>query len=140
MLIYIFSGFLFSFIFPLFNMANNLSNIKIRKKPVMFFFFFSFASYLLPVISPDWHLWLHSFSYIKICQLWLVSQVVLVVEPACQWRRTKRHVFCPWVSKILWRRKWQPTPVFSPGESHGQRNLAGSSLQSCWELGTTEVT
>ena len=29
--------------------------------------------------------------------------------------------FDPWVGKIPWRRKWQPTPVFLPGESHGQR-------------------
>ena len=33
----------------------------------------------------------------------------------------------PWVRNILWRRKWQPTPVFLPGESQGQRNLAGYS-------------
>ena len=33
----------------------------------------------------------------------------------------------PWVGKIPWRRKWQPTPVFLPGESHGQRSLAGYS-------------
>ena len=33
----------------------------------------------------------------------------------------------PWVGKILWRRKWQPTPVFLPGKSHGQRILAGYS-------------
>ena len=31
----------------------------------------------------------------------------------------------PWVGKIPWRRKWQPTPVFLPGESHRQRNLVG---------------
>ena len=36
-----------------------------------------------------------------------------------------RHGFDPWVGKILWRRKWQPIPVFLPGESHGQRSLAG---------------
>jgi len=30
-----------------------------------------------------------------------------------------------WVEKILWRRKWQPTPVFLPGKSHGQRSLMG---------------
>ena len=35
--------------------------------------------------------------------------------------------FNPWVRKIPWRRKWQPTPVFLPGESHGQRSLAGYS-------------
>ena len=33
--------------------------------------------------------------------------------------------FDPWVWKILWRRAWQPIPVFLPGESHGQRSLAG---------------
>ena len=32
-----------------------------------------------------------------------------------------------WVRKIPWRRKWQPTPVFLPGESHGQRSLVGYS-------------
>ena len=33
--------------------------------------------------------------------------------------------FDPWVGKILWRRKWQATPVFLPGKSHGWKNLAG---------------
>ena len=33
--------------------------------------------------------------------------------------------FSPWVGKILWRRTQQPTPVFLPGESHGQKSLAG---------------
>ena len=33
--------------------------------------------------------------------------------------------FSPWVRKIPWRRKWQPTPVLLPGEFHGQRTLAG---------------
>ena len=35
--------------------------------------------------------------------------------------------FNPWVGKIPWRRKWQPTPVFLPGESHGERILEGYS-------------
>ena len=39
----------------------------------------------------------------------------------------QRPRFDPWVGKILWKRKWQPTPVFLPGESHGQRSLAGYS-------------
>ena len=34
------------------------------------------------------------------------------------------HGFSPWFEKIPWRRAWQPTPVFLPGESHGQRSLA----------------
>ena len=38
-------------------------------------------------------------------------------ESSCQFRRCRRHGFDPWVRKIPWRRKWQPTPVFLPGES-----------------------
>ena len=45
----------------------------------------------------------------------------------------RRHRFNPWVGKILWRRKWQLTPVFLPRESHGQRSLVG-----CKELDMTE--
>ena len=36
--------------------------------------------------------------------------------------------FAPWVRRIPWRRKWQPTPVCLPGEFHGQGSLAGYSL------------
>ena len=39
----------------------------------------------------------------------------------------KRRKFNPWVRKIPWIKAWQPTPVFLPGESHGQRSLAGYS-------------
>ena len=48
-------------------------------------------------------------------------------ESACQCRRCKRRRFDPWVGKIPQRRKWQSTPVFLPGESHGQRSLVGHS-------------
>ena len=41
---------------------------------------------------------------------------------------------------ILWRRKWQPTPVFLPGESHGRRSLVGCSPWGHTESDTTEVT
>ena len=47
-------------------------------------------------------------------------------ESACQCRRCKRLKRCgfdPCVRKIPWRRRWQPTPVFLPGKSHGQRSL-----------------
>ena len=47
-------------------------------------------------------------------------------ESACQCRRHRRRRFDPWVRKIP-RRDWQPTPVFLPGKSHGQRSLAGYS-------------
>ena len=58
-------------------------------------------------------------------------------EPACRCRRCKRLRFDPWVRKIPWRRVCQPTSVFLPGESHGQRN---SEAQSLKESDTTEVT
>ena len=48
-------------------------------------------------------------------------------EPACQCRRCKRCSFDPWVGKIPWRRAWQPTLVYLPGESHRQRSLVGYS-------------
>ena len=44
-------------------------------------------------------------------------------EPNCQSRRRKRCGLDPWVGKIPWKRAWQPTPIFLPGESHGQRIL-----------------
>ena len=43
-----------------------------------------------------------------------------------------------WVGKIPCRRKWQPTPVFVPGESHGQKSLVAYSPWGCKELNTTE--
>ena len=50
----------------------------------------------------------------------------------------RRPGFNPWVRKIPRRREWQPTPVFLPGESHGQRNLVGYSPWSHKELDPTK--
>ena len=53
------------------------------------------------------------------------SQVALVVKnlPASAGdTRDKRRGFSLWARKIPWGRKWQTTPVFLPGESHGQRS------------------
>ena len=61
-------------------------------------------------------------------------------EPACQCRRCKRHGFSSWAGKIPWRRKWQPTPVFLPGESHGQRRLRGYSPWGRKGVDRTEAT
>ena len=49
-------------------------------------------------------------------------------ESTCQCRRSG---FDPRVRKILWRRKWKPTPVFLPGKSHGQKSLRGYSPWGC---------
>ena len=46
-------------------------------------------------------------------------------EPACPCKRHKKFEFDRWVGRIPWKRVWQPTPVFFPGESHGQRVLVG---------------
>ena len=46
--------------------------------------------------------------------------------------------FDPWVGKISWRRKWQPTPVLLPGKSHGWRSLVRYSPWGHKELDTTE--
>ena len=48
-------------------------------------------------------------------------------ESSCQRRKHKRHGFDPWVRKLPWTREWKPTPVFLPGEFHGQRSLVGYS-------------
>ena len=62
----------------------------------------------------------------------------VVKEPSGQCRRLKRHGFDPWVRKIPWKRKWQPTPVSLPGESRGQRSLEGYSPWGRKERDTTE--
>ena len=61
-------------------------------------------------------------------------------ESACQSRRHKRHRFDPWVRKILWHMKWQPTPEFLPSKSHGQKSLVGCSRRGRKELDMTERT
>ena len=65
----------------------------------------------------------------------MVAQVgknlLLVQEMQEMWVRS-------WDGKIPWRRKRQPTPVFLPRESHGQRGLAGSSPRGHKESDTTE--
>ena len=71
---------------------------------------------------------------------WGWSQVRWRCEKNPSARRHKRRGFNPWVGKITWRRKWQPTPVFLPGESHGQRSLAGYSPRGHKELDRTEAT
>ena len=65
------------------------------------------------------------------------SQVAESTESACQCRGCK---FNSWVTKIPWRRIWQPTLVFLPGKSRGQRSLTGYSPWGRKEWDMTEVT
>ena len=60
-------------------------------------------------------------------------------EPTCQSSIWKRCGFDPWMGKIPWRRAWQLTPVFLPGESHGQRSLVGYGPQGWKELDMIET-
>ena len=56
-------------------------------------------------------------------EFWLCN-----LEQLLKSRRIKRCGFYPWVGNIPFRRKWQSTPVFLAGKSHGQRSLAGYSM------------
>ena len=71
--------------------------------------------------------------------LW-ASQAALVVKNLPANAGDIRHRFDPWVGTIPWRRAWQHTPVFLPGESHGQKSLVGYSPQDHRESDMTEVT
>ena len=52
--------------------------------------------------------------------IWTSPVAQMVVSQQC-----RRPRFNPWVGKIPWRRKWQPTPVFLSGKSHGLKSLVG---------------
>ena len=75
------------------------------------------------------------FSFLRNIHAVLHSDYLAQRSLISQWR--KRCEFNPWVGKMPWRRKWQPTPVFLPGKSHEQRSLAGYSP---WGLKESDVT
>ena len=77
------------------------------------------------------------YHYVTPC-LWefsLPSGSVVKNPPAMQEPR-----FDPWVGRILWKRKWQPTPVFLFGKTHGQRSLAGYSPRGHKRIGHDLLT
>ena len=83
-------------------------------------------------------------TFLFLCWLWIINFLKIGVsllwapwwlrgkESSCRYRR---HVFHLWVGKISRRRKWQPTPVFLPLKSHGQRSLEGYSPWGCKRIG-----
>ena len=66
------------------------------------------------------------------------SWAFLVAQMVKNHLQCGRPGFYPWVGKSSWRRAWQPTPVFLPRESQGQRSLEGCSPQGHKESDTTE--
>ena len=60
-------------------------------------------------------------------QTGIEAAIVIIATFTPHSRRCKSCVFNPWVGEIPWRRKWQPAPVFSPGQLHGQRILVDYS-------------
>ena len=88
-----------------------------------------FSSYYVLIFYNFQHLTQHIFGLPR----WLSGK-----ESACQCRRQRRCRLDPWVGKIPWRRTWQPTPVFLPEKSQGQRNLMGYSPWGHKESDTTE--
>ena len=68
------------------------------------------------------------------------SRASLVAQMVKNLSAMQETPFDPWVGKIPWRRKWQPTPVFLPGKSHGERSLAGYSPQQVTKVGFDLVT
>ena len=85
----------------------------------------------------------HLFYWFCVCMEINDSNIYSWASPMAQWYRIhlqcRRHRFNPWVGKIPWRRTWQPTPIFLPRESGGQRSLAGYSPHGCKESDTTEA-
>ena len=78
----------------------------------------------------------HTHTHTHMCMVSQIAQQRIHL----QCRSFRRRGFDPWVGKIPWRRAWQPTPVFSPGESHGQRRLAGYSPRGRKESDVTEAS
>ena len=101
------------------------------------------AALLLRFIVPQSKLQHRQWGFSCLCvQFYLAGQwAYLFVNRnvcTCQCGRRRRHGIDPGVGKIPWRRAWQPTPGFSPGESHGHRSLAGYSPWIRKESDTTE--
>ena len=71
--------------------------------------------------------------------IWAPQIVLVVKSPVQETYDIQAFRLDPWVGKIPWRRAWPPTPVFLPGESHGQRSLEGYGSQGHKKSDKTEV-
>ena len=98
-----------------------------------FYFLFESSAFQIgnkSVICFPWH---HTFTLLiskKMSSKYLSLKTIVIAiglprwlhgkEPTCQGKRHRGRGLDPWVGKIPWRRKWQPTPVFLPGKSLGR--------------------
>ena len=80
---------------------------------------------------------LHPFELVYLSHLDMIIWASLVDQTVKICLQRRRPGFHPWVGKIPWRRAWQHTPVFLPGEFYGQRSLAGYSPWGHKESDTT---
>ena len=83
-------------------------------------------------------LWRKRFGVIMSSILNVPPGASVVKNPPAMQEMHRTHGFSPWAGKIPWRKKWQPIPVFLPGELHGQRSLAGYSPWGHKESDMTE--
>ena len=81
-----------------------------------------------------------SFTLVGKTASWGLPRWLRGQDSTCQCGSRRRRGFDPWVGKTPWRRTWPPTPVFLPGEFHGQRSLAGYSPWGRRESDMTEQT
>ena len=117
---------------PTFTQAE--SRGRFHGKPFEFSFFLHFPS---PSPPPPLSFISPAFPSFSPLSLFIMRSMCLnSKESACQGRRRRLD---PWVGELSWRRARPPTPVFLPGESHGQRSLRGYSPWGHKESDTTEA-
>ena len=87
-----------------------------------------------------WKIWWNKNASCVTCKKSKCSAITVLSwlswERICLWCRSPG--FDPWVGKILWRRKWQPTPVLLPGEFHARRSWPGYTVHGIAESDRTE--
>ena len=114
----------FQILFPCMLLQSKVPRLYSRYLQIIYF-----SMYLYIYVNPKLLIYLSPLVTIGL-PWWLRWQSVCL--------QCGRPGFNPWVRKILWRRKWQPTPVFLPGESQGRRSLVGYSPWGRKEMDTTE--
>ena len=114
-------------------LLGKLTNLKSTHRTVLlslFNIFFSTTLHSSYFLFREWTHKTHIQSIFYLTVWWLRGCSVCL--------QCGRPGFAPRVGKIPWRRKWQPTPVFLPGESHGQRSLVGYSPWGCKKSNMTK--